>query len=224
MGITAFLPCRAGSERVKNKNTRPFGACQMGLIELKLRQLRDAREIDSIVVSTDDPKIWAYASNFPNVSVYRRAPELCVNTTSTDELVSHAAELIPDGHILWTHVTSPFITAVWYDAMIRPRWYQRGYDSLMSVRRVQKFIWQNDAPLNYDRSSERWPRTQTLKPVYEITSGVFLASAETYRKRGDRIGRNPFLFEVDAVAGIDVDTKTDFAIAESLFAAGWGAQ
>ena len=37
--IAFFLPTRKGSERVKNKNTRPFAGIQGGLMENKIRQL-----------------------------------------------------------------------------------------------------------------------------------------------------------------------------------------
>jgi len=37
--ISFFLPTRKGSERVKNKNTRPFANIEGGLVENKIRQL-----------------------------------------------------------------------------------------------------------------------------------------------------------------------------------------
>lgn len=62
--------------------------------------------------------------------------------TSTDQLVAHALELIPDGHILWTHVTSPFITEKHYDQIIRAYFDElaRGYDSLMTTTAIHGFL------------------------------------------------------------------------------------
>ena len=37
--LTLFLPCRRGSERVANKNTRPFADHPGGLLGVKLDQL-----------------------------------------------------------------------------------------------------------------------------------------------------------------------------------------
>ena len=37
--ISFFLPTRKGSERVKNKNTRPFAGIKGGLVENKIKQL-----------------------------------------------------------------------------------------------------------------------------------------------------------------------------------------
>ena len=52
--IAFFLPTRKGSERVKNKNTRPFAGIEGGLIENKIRQLLCCEKIDEIILSTND--------------------------------------------------------------------------------------------------------------------------------------------------------------------------
>jgi CMP-N-acetylneuraminic acid synthetase len=57
MKITAFLPCRAGSRRVPNTNTRPFADEAEGLLGIKLAQLMATREIDEIVLSTHEPLV-----------------------------------------------------------------------------------------------------------------------------------------------------------------------
>ena len=47
------------------------------------------------------------------------------------------------------------------------------------------FLWTKQGALNYDRSKERWPRTQTLDPVFEINSGAFLTNIQTYKEEKD---------------------------------------
>jgi CMP-N-acetylneuraminic acid synthetase len=228
VGLTVFLPCRRGSERVADKNTRPFGELEHGLIELKLRQLEESRLVDSVVVSTDDPWIYANATRYEytrrnktrrlvlKASTHWRDPALCESTTSTDDLIPHAVELIPDGEILWTHCTSPFITAEIYDEMIRAYYEPGDHDSLMTVQRVRGFYWLDGAPINHSG----WPRTQTIPPMDKATSGGFIAPADIYRA-GDRIGKRPKLFEVNTVAGMDIDTPDDFALAEHLYMTGY---
>ena len=218
MGLTVFLPCRRGSERVLDKNKRRFGDLEHGLVELKLWQLEKSSLVDSVIVSTDDP--WIYSNAYGKISTHWRDPDLCQSTTSTDDLIPHAVDLIPNGDILWTHCTSPFITAEIYDEMIRAYREPGDHDSLMTVQRVQGFYWRGNAPVNYSRKAERWPRTQTIDPMGKVTSGGFIAPSETYRK-GDRIGERPRLFAVAAVAGMDIDTPEDFALAEHLYKTGY---
>ena len=49
--ITAVIPVREGSTRVKNKNIRQFAGTT--LLENKIKQLKDTKGIDEIIVSSD---------------------------------------------------------------------------------------------------------------------------------------------------------------------------
>ena len=48
--LTAIVPVRAGSQRVKNKNTKPFA--NSNLLKIKLETLKKVSMIDNIVVIT----------------------------------------------------------------------------------------------------------------------------------------------------------------------------
>ncbi len=51
MKITAVIPIRSGSQRVKDKNLRPFA--DTNLMELKIKNLLQVPELDSIIVNTN---------------------------------------------------------------------------------------------------------------------------------------------------------------------------
>lgn len=218
--ITCFLPCRKGSERVPRKNIKPFAGFEHGLVELKLNQLLGCRVIGEIVLSTNDEEIldFAHSLNEARLRVHHRDDALASSQTSTDKLVAHACSLIPEGHILWTHVTSPFIGSTVYDSVIKCYFEKlvEGYDSLMTTTELYGFLWQHGRPINYDREFEKWPRTQTLKPVHEVNSGAFIASSEVYKSMDDRIGARPYLYAMDKLISHDIDWPEDFFIAESL--------
>lgn len=220
MTVKAFLPCRKGSERVPRKNIRPFGGYANGLIGIKLRQLIQAEKVSEIYLSTNDTEILDYATslNHPKLVLHHRADSLASSQTSTDELVAHALELVGEGNILWTHVTSPFVTARDYDQII-DKYYEalgQGFDSLMTTNLIHGFIWDDNGPVNYDRSQEKWPRTQTLKPLHEVNSAVFLANAGIYSRLDDRIGQAPYLYPLDKIRGFDIDWEDDFKVAEAI--------
>lgn len=223
--ITAFLPCRKGSQRIANKNIKPFAEFNHGLIEIKLKQLLVVDEIDSIILSTNDEAIIAFAAALDNkkIKIHKRKDILGGSETSTDAVISHASELIEEGHILWTHVTSPFFSNRHYQQAIDLylKALNEGYDSLMSVSVIHGFLWNKDHPINYDRSKEKWPRTQTIDPIYEINSAIFINSSENYKKLNDRIGLRPYLLETEKITGFDIDWPEDFVIAESIAKAGY---
>ena len=222
--VNVFLPCRKGSERVPKKNIKPFAQFQYGLIEIKLKQLIAAQHIHQIYLSTNDEEILNYAAslNEPKIVLHKRAEELSSSQTSTDQLVAHALELIQQGEILWTHVTSPFLTARVYDQIIETYFKekQNGYDSLMTTNLIHGFLWNQNGPVNYDRNQEKWPRTQTLEPIHEINSAIFLANAQTYKTLDDRIGNNPYLYPLDKIQGFDIDWEDDFQIAQAILKSG----
>ena len=207
-----------------NKNVRPFAGRAHGLLEIKLTQLLAVAEIDEIVVSSNDAEVLDYANRLSSsrITTHARADSLSASTTSTDELVAHALSLIPDGLILWTHVTSPFFRAECYTACLHAyrEGLEQGFDSLMTVREVRSFLWDSSGPMNYDKTVEKWPRTQTLEPVFEVNSAVFLHSAEGYSAVNDRIGRQPLLYPSNGFEGFDIDWPEDFELARVMLSCG----
>ncbi len=218
--VIAFLPCREGSQRVKKKNIKPFAEIEQGLIYIKLIQLLKVEEIEQIVVSTNDIEVKRIAESFDNskIIIDDRPEELASSSTSTDDLIKYVPKIIDAGVILWTHVTSPFIDEKVYKNAIESYYLNSDvYDSLMSVTKLHKFLWNESEPINYDRGVEKWPRTQTIKPIYEVNSGLFIANIDLYKKLNDRIGEKPFLYEVDEKIAFDIDWEIDFEIAEILW-------
>ncbi|MFM6201380.1 MAG: cytidylyltransferase domain-containing protein, partial [Dolichospermum sp.] len=78
--LSFFLPVRKGSERVKNKNTRPFANIEGGLTELKLRQLLECTFCEEISLSTNDQEVMRIADSLNELSrikIVQRPEELC---------------------------------------------------------------------------------------------------------------------------------------------------
>jgi CMP-N-acetylneuraminic acid synthetase len=218
--ISVFLPMRKGSQRVKNKNIRDFSGIEGGLTYIKLSQLLEVKEINTIIVSTDHEKVKEIARSFNNskIVIDDRPSNLASSNTSTDDLIKYVPSVISKGVVLWTHVTSPFIDSRIYSQAIKCYFNNLdNNDSLMSVTEIQKFIWNESGPITYDSNKEKWPRTQTLSSLYEINSGIFLADIDIYKNQQNRIGKKPFFFKLDSKMALDIDWKDDFDIAEVLW-------
>lgn len=227
MTVTAFLPCRAGSQRVPRKNTRPFAGRPDGLLGVKIEQLAACGSIDRVMVSTNDPEVVAIAERFaaasPKVVIDHRPDALCSSSTSTDEVVDYVPTVITSGAMLWTHVTSPFVDAGEYARMVdayRAAVEAGTHDSLMAVTPLRTFLWNERGPVNYDRAVEKWPRTQTLEPVYMVNSAAFMIDVGLMASMRDRVGNKPWLYEMDEIVSFDVDWEEQFHLAERLFRIG----
>ena len=222
MKVTCFLPCRAGSERVRNKNTRQFAGVEGGLLKIKLNQLVKCELIDLIVLSTDDQEVIAVSNQFEDkIRIEIRPAELATSETKTDDLIRHVSTIISAPYILWTHVTSPFTDENLYTRAITDyfRVLKSGTnDSLMSVAPIRVHVWDKlGHPVNYNRREVKWPRSQQVEPLFEVNSAIFINSRGNYIKYEDRIGLKPYLFEMDQTESLDIDYEDDFLLAESIF-------
>ena len=218
--LIAFLPCREGSQRVKKKNIKTFAEIDGGLTHIKISQLLKVEEIEQIIVSTNDDEVKRIAISFQNdkIIIDNRPEKLASSTTSTDDLIKYIPTIIKSGTVLWTHVTSPFVTADQYSKIIKEYFnaLNNGYDSLMTTTLIHGFLWDENNAINYDRNIEKWPRTQTIKGIHEINSAVFINSIENYKKLSDRIGEKPFLKVLNKIHSFDIDWEEDFVMAECL--------
>jgi len=220
MNIDVFLPCRGSSVRIKNKNIKRFSNFKFGLLELKISQLVKIKSIKNVIVSTNDKKIINFfkKNKFKKVSVINRPNYLCGSTTSTDSLIKYVPKILKSDHILWTHVTSPFFENIDYENAIKI--YKRRIkknDSLLGVNKLQNFLFDKKKPINFNKNKEKWPRTQTLKKLYEVNNAIFITSRKNYLKYNDRIGKKPFLLEIDKIKSFDIDWPEDFLIAENIY-------
>ena len=120
--INVFLPCKKSSSRVKNKNKRKFADIDYGLLRIKINHLVKCRSIDKIYLSTNDEKIIKFIKYLKNnkIIIHKRIDKtLSTSKTVTQKLIEHASDVVPDGHILWTHVTSPFVNKNIYEKIIK---------------------------------------------------------------------------------------------------------
>ena len=104
--VKVFLPCRSGSQRVKNKNIRKFHKFKFGLVELKLIQLLKVKEINQIILSTDDLKIIRYAKNIKSnkIKIDIRPKKLASSITKTDHLINYASKFLKQMIIFYGHM------------------------------------------------------------------------------------------------------------------------
>lgn len=220
--VAFYLPTRKGSERVKNKNTRPFAGLEGGLVENKIRQLLATNLIDEIIFSSNDEGCIAIAEKYNNdkrLKIIPRPDELCLSTTNLQDLICYVPTVTDADHILWGHVTTPLADAEQYDKGIR-LYFEKlddGYDSLVGVTELKNFLLNNEGKLVNNTTSIPWPRTQDLEPLYEINHTMFLAKREIYVEQKNRIGKKPLLHIMDELHSFDIDWPDDFTIAEVMY-------
>jgi N-acylneuraminate cytidylyltransferase len=220
--IAFFLPTRKGSERVKNKNTKPFAGIEGGLIEHKIRQLVHTQLIDEIILSTNDETCMAVASKYAadsRLKIIPRPEELCLSSTNLQDLIKYVPTITDADHIMWGHVTTPLCGAADYDEGIQSYLSQlaNGFDSLVGVKELKNFLLDKCGKVINNTTSIPWPRTQDLETLYEINHTMFIAKRTVYTDLCNRIGEKPLLHVMDEMTSFDIDWPEDFLIAEIMY-------
>lgn len=157
MSIIAIIPVREGSTRLKNKNMAPFAGTN--LLINKINQLKQVQEIDKIVVSSDSEKMLTMAKN-QGVSTHKRAIEYCDEKTKTfGEVVAHICNSVQGDDILWATCTAPLVFPKHYREAIAlyHQALKDGYDSLVSMERFKRYLWDEQGPVNYELGIKHVP-------------------------------------------------------------------
>ena len=220
--ISFFLPTRKGSERVINKNTRPFAGIEGGLVENKIKQILAAKRIDEIIFSSNDEKCLEVAQKYTSDSrmkIIERPEELCLSSTNLQDLICYVPTITDAEHILWGHVTTPLAGAEEYDKAIEMYLSKLndGYDSLVGVTELKNFLLNKEGQVINNTTDIPWPRTQDLDVLYEINHTIFLAKRDVYIEQKNRLGKKVLLHVMDEICSKDIDWEDDFRIAEIMY-------
>jgi CMP-N-acetylneuraminic acid synthetase len=211
--ITAVVPIRKGSQRVKDKNFKLFA--NSNLLKLKLEALKQIDIIDDIVVNTDSELAIEIAKEC-DVNWYLREPYYASSECTNTEHWTNLAETTESDYIIHSPCTAPLITIkTYYDFINRFMLIRDEHDSLNTVNFVKHYLWLDGKPLNYDLSDV--PVTQNLPDIVYLTFGISMISKKNMVKFRSVVGKNPVFHEIDEIESIDIDTDLDFEFAEFLY-------
>ena len=218
MKTVAVVPVKHESERVKQKNFRPFHG-NKSLLDLKIEQLKQARVFDEIYISSDSSDAKK-SSEIHGVKFIERDISLCNNIAPWSDVIFEVVNSIPesnDAHIAWCHTTSPLFNLF---KQCLELYYQNleteKENGLVAVSQCKEFILDESAtPVNY--SWGPWHKySQYLKKYYFVSGALFVSSKAEMLKNRYVISSNPYLYEATAEESVDIDTEFDFKFAQYL--------
>jgi len=212
--VTALIPIKDHSERVKGKNFREF--CGKPLFHHIIHTLDRTYAVDEIVIDTDSERILAEAPNIsPKVKTIKRPEELLGDHMSTNRIFEYDLTKTDADIYVQTHTTNPLLKAETIASALNAFLDADDYDSLFSVNKFQsRFYLSNGSTVNHD--PENLIRTQDLEPIYEENSCLYIFTKESFGKKGRRIGENPLMFTTPQIESTDIDDEFTFRFAELL--------
>jgi len=210
--INVLIAVRGGSKRVPRKNIRPFGSSNM--LTLKVEQALRLRNVNKVVVTSDDDEMLQIAEDLGAYSM-KRDPFYASDTVPMSDVYKHLASNLDCKDILWAPVTSPLVTDKTMELCIDTYRRQTEYDSVVTTNIVKEYMWLDGSAINYDPKNH--PRSQDLPNIYALNFAVHVLPRKLMIENKSILGNNFYPYMLDEIESVDVDTEFDFKLAEILY-------
>ena len=209
--VTAVVAVRKGSQRVPNKNIKPFG--DTTLLDLKLQTLLKVSNIDEIIVNSDCDEMIEIGKSY-GVTTKKREEYFASSEASNSEFHGHIGETTDTDYIFLAPVCSPFISSEKHEEAIN-QFMNSDCDSLTSTSLVKGHLWLDGKPINYDLDNV--PNSQDLPDIEMINYGITIVDKNTMKNKSRVIGDNPDFIILNEYEGVDINTPFEFQTAEIIY-------
>lgn len=213
--LIAVIPIRKGSQRVKHKNFKPFGG--KNLLIHKIEILKKLDFIDEIIVNTDSDKAISIAKKL-GVKYFIRdayfASSQCVNS----EFWKNVADNTKSEFIMFANCTSPLIKLSTYKDIISlsKKFIEKNkFDSINTVTEIKEFLFKDNKPINFKLNKA--PNSQNLPNIVKLNFAINILKTKQMSSGKSLIGKKPYLYKLNEVEGLDINTEYEFSFAEFLY-------
>ena len=211
--IKAVIPVRAGSQRVKNKNIKPFA--NSSLLEIKVKQLLNIKEIDEVIVNSDSDEMLEVAKSL-GAQIFKRDAYYASSTVPINEVYRNIGETTKADIIVYANATNPLLKNESVSNAINAFLNKDSkYDTLNSAHLIKEFMWLDGKPINYEL--DKMPKSQNLPNICALNFALNIFERQYAIDNASIVGKHPLLFELDAVEATDIDNEIDFEFAEFMY-------
>ena len=211
MKLTAIIPVREGSVRVKNKNLKPFAG--RTLLEIKIETLKKVKGINKIVVSSDSDEMLSIAVKL-GVDTHKREEHFASNEVNNSDFMQNLSTIVESGHIMYSPCTSPLLSSETITEIVS-KYKNESLRNIVTVTPQKHHMWLDGNPLNYNPSDA--PNSQDLPDIYSVNYGCCILSKEDLYKCKNVVTDEPTFHITDEIESIDIDTEFDFMVAEYVY-------
>ena len=223
MKILVIIPARGGSKGIPHKNIKPLNG--KPLIHYTIDEAREIVGDEDICVSTDDPEIIKCVENYGLKVPFVRPEELATDTAGTYEVLLHALNFYEkQGRhydiVLLLQNTSPFRKAEHIKEALKP--YNDDVDMVVSVKECPAnpyycvFEENEEGFLHVCKGDGNIFRRQDAPKVYEFNGAIYIMNAEKLKTTHMHKMKKRVKYVMDEKSSFDLDTMTDWMIAEIL--------
>lgn len=223
MSSIAIITARGGSKRIPKKNIKSF--CGKPILAYSIQAALESGIFDTVMVSTDSEEIAAVAKEYGAEVPFLRSDATSNDyATTADVLMEVLDQYSAAGkNFDWfccLYPTAPFVTA----EKLRhaaDSFLNSGHDSLMPVVRYsfppQRAMVLRDGNLVYQYPEYARARSQDLEPIYHDCGQFYFCQTQPFITSKTIVTGNTQAFVVPEEEVQDIDTLTDWALAETKY-------
>lgn len=217
------IPARGGSKGIPGKNIKPLAG--KPLIVHTLELARSLASDDDICVTTDDNDIIKVLQAENYQVPFVRPAELAQDTSSSYDVIKHAVEFYESNGkqydaIVLLQPTSPFRRIT--DVQRALEMHTDNTDLVVSCQKVRTNPYYAVFKVREDGLLEKFlcdsfTRRQDLPQLVEWNGAVYVISIDSLKRCDSLLTMNNIkMVEMDEIHSWDLDTMTDWIIAEAL--------
>jgi CMP-N-acetylneuraminic acid synthetase len=232
--VLAVILARKGSKGIPGKNYREL--LGKPLFWWSVDAAAQSKYIDTIVISSNCERCeeeyvkWITDEQMTEKHVNSiiwidRPEEISGDLSKNEDALIHALNSFESREydiVVNLQVTSPCRLDGLVDKCIE-EYDKGGYDSLLTGSKDTPFLWRKKDgkwtyPVDYNDCCDRKMRQEFKEAefVYHDCGNIFMTDVNVLLDTGCRIGYNPCVFEVEGLNGLQIDTKFDFDLIESM--------
>lgn len=221
-----FIFARGGSKGVPGKNIKPLAG--KPLIAYAIEAGLACKELETVIVSTDDQEIAEVAKAYGAEVPFLRPAELATDTASEWLAWQHAITWVRSNRgefdvFISIPVTSPFRDVADLQACINTLKTNPETDIVITVREAERSPYFNMVTLDESgyahvviQPDKALSRRQDVPIVYDVTTVAYAARPDYIMQAEKLFEGNVRTVLVPSERALDIDTPYDFMLAECI--------
>lgn len=236
--IVVVVTARGGSKGLPLKNVKEILGKPLFLwsVEAALQ----SKYVDRVFVSSNCKEVYKKFSEY-HCSLYnmdevtgdklkfiQRPDELSTDTSKNEEALIHMVHWARDifreeyNIVINLQPTSPCRLDGLLDRCIE-KYYETYSDSLLTATRSTPFFWRKKGDKWYYEVDKNDCCNRKMRQdfredefVFHDCGSIFITDTNVLLKTNCRIGKNPYVFEVEGINSFQIDTEFDFQLIENM--------
>ncbi|MDR0890825.1 MAG: pseudaminic acid cytidylyltransferase [Endomicrobium sp.] len=217
-----IIPARGGSKRIPRKNIKDFFG--KPIIAYSIEAAIKSNLFDEIMVSTDDNEICEISKQYGANVPFMRSALTSNDYASTSDVILEVLKCYNDigkryDNVACIYPTAPFITE---NILLKAfSMLNKEIDSVFTMVAysypIQRGLHIIDGKVKMINEEFRLTRSQDLEKIYHDAGQFYISKIETYLKEKTFWGENTAGIELSELEVQDLDTLTDWKLAEMKY-------